>query len=355
MSSTEFGVNDAQTVKHWSRKTLHETFGQSYFRKFVGKGRTAIIQMLTELEKGPGDTVRYDLRTQNRAKGVAGDSEMRGYEQALNYYQDSVLVNQLRQAHEFGQTSQQRTVHDLREDGKASLAEWWRGTFDATTFAYLAGTAGDVTNDAVENEAYSLADTSFAGNTLRAATNTIDGSAGDFDLSLIPRAIEMAKTLNPKIEPTMVDGEPKYVLVLHPYSVASMHLTTGESQWAMIQQRAAARGSKNPIYTGALGEYLGVVLHESEFVPRDADDLTYNLFLGANAGAFAMANAYKKIEQGQSSGGGYFKWHEDTWDYGNRQGVSGAACWGVQKSQFNSIDRGVITIETTDASHATVS
>jgi len=64
MALTEFGTNDAQTVKIWSTLTMREALKNVLFKKFLGTSKRSIIQRLTELEKSAGDNVKYDLLMQ---------------------------------------------------------------------------------------------------------------------------------------------------------------------------------------------------------------------------------------------------------------------------------------------------
>lgn len=73
MAITAFGTNDAQTVKIWSALTMRDMLKATMFNKFLGTGKQAIIQRLTDLEKTAGDTIKYDLLMQMSGAGVTGD------------------------------------------------------------------------------------------------------------------------------------------------------------------------------------------------------------------------------------------------------------------------------------------
>ncbi|MEY5062018.1 MAG: hypothetical protein RIS45_1939 [Planctomycetota bacterium] len=348
MANTEFGTADAQTVKVWNADCIREAIGETYMKRFLGEGQDSIIKWQKDLEESAGDEIKYDLRVQDRNPGVQGDTRLKDFESRLQFYQDSVKIDQLRQGHAFGRMSQQRTLHDLRKESRASLASWFARNFDGLMFAYLAGTAG-TDSEAVSNI---LGSGGFAGNALAAPdSNHVITTGTSMVLANIDRLVARAKTLNPRIRPAMVDGSPKYVLVMHPHTVYQLKIALSASaiSWATIQANAGMRGSDNPLYTGALGEYGGVILHESEYIPRvTASGLTHNLFLGANAGVFALGNAYDKIDRGKMGGGSFFKYHEDTDDHDNQKAVSGACIFGIKKTRFNSEDHGVIRLSTTD-------
>jgi len=351
MASTEFGNASVHNVLRWSQQLTRETLDKTFFKRFAGTKKDSIIRVHTDLVKDAGDTIKHDLRTQDRTDGRHGDSELSGFETALTFYQDSLKIDQLRKAHESRGMSRQRTVHDLRAEARESLSTWWAWVFDSLMFAYLSGYVGTVAaNPECCLEVYGSG--GFAGNTVRApdAAHKYDPSATQI-LAHIDGAKEKAKTVNPRVEPTMVGGKPYYVYVMHPYSATKLRTTVSASavNWSTVQQEVGPRDASNPIFTGALGIYNGVVLHESEFIPRvGATPYTKNVFLGANAGAFALGNS----RGGGTSTPGMFKWTEETRDHGNVQSIGSSCIFGIQGNQFNSARHGVIVVETDDVANA---
>ncbi len=344
MAVTEFGTNDPQAVKRWSAKLFRETMGKTYCKRFMGKGSDAILKVLTDLDSSAGDEVRYDLRSQDRSNGVAGDTRLKGFESALQFDQDTLKINQLRNAHAFRGMTQQRTVHDLRAEGRASLSDWFAWVYDVMFFTYMAGVVGDGN----ENISGIMGAGGFAGNALTApdADHLIDQTGTAFALTDLDAAIAKAKVTNPRVRPTMVNGAPKYVAVLHPYSIRSMKIGAGATAWNQIHQNASQRGNSNPIYTGALGEYNGVVLHESEYIQR-VGNVTHNVFLGACAGTMAFGNAWKRSKRG-AGGGSYFSYKEEDDDYGNEEGIAAGSVFGIKKATFDSADFGSVRITNTE-------
>ena len=73
MAMTEFGTSAAQTVNIWSKLTMREMLKKTFFKKFLGTGKTAIIQRMKELERSAGDTIKFDLLMQMTGAGVTGD------------------------------------------------------------------------------------------------------------------------------------------------------------------------------------------------------------------------------------------------------------------------------------------
>ena len=145
-----------------------------------------------------------------------------------------------------------------------------------------------------------------------------------------------------------------YVCYLHPYQVVDLRTSTDTGQWMDFSKAAYnGRAKDNPIFTGALGMYNGVVLRESEDVPPGVNSSTSAsistvrraVFLGAQAAALGY---------GTNFGGGQtaYKWVEETFDYQRELGVSVQCLMGMTKTVFNSTDFGAITVSTYAASHA---
>jgi N4-gp56 family major capsid protein len=349
MAVTAFGTNDAQTVKIWSSLTLREALKATMYSKLMGTGKSAIIQRLVELEKSAGDQIKYDLLMQMTGAGVRGDNRMRDNEEALVYYQETVEIDQLRNAHAFRRMSQQRTLHDMRMDAKANLADWFAGTFDSYMFRVL---CGDSTfTFATTGTAPTSNHIIYSGD---ATSESGIGNNDQFSLADIDYAKEKAKTLTPPIRPTMVNGSEMYVVVLHPYSVTDLRLDVANSayvDWPTIQMMAQKRGDSNPIFTGALGVYNNCILFESTRIHSAVSNVRRNLFLGAQAGVFAMGGAYDSIEKTRVGKDNLMSWYEEVDDYGNEKGISVGCIFGMNKSVFNSADYGLITIPSYSVAH----
>jgi N4-gp56 family major capsid protein len=349
MAFTEFGTNDPQTVKRWAQRLMRETFGKMDIRALIGRGEDACIQMLTDLEDGAGDTVHYDLLAQDRSDGVNGDSRLAGFETDLTFFQDTLKINQKRHAHTFKQMSQQRTVHSLRDAGKFSLSEWWAWFIEASTFAHLVGVTGDG-NETVAGAlgVTSPGGTDFAGNELTALDAAHIVTAGTvMTLSVIDDAVAKAKVNNPRVAPLIVNGQKRYVVYLHPYQTKTLRADASAGQWNEIHQRASAPGNTNPIYTGALGEYNGCIIRESEFVPS-VGAVRHGVLLGRGAAACAFGNAWKKSRRKSGGGGSYFDWRERTDDYDNEEGCAGVSCLGMKGSEFDSAAFGRIGLRSSE-------
>ena len=351
MAQTIVGLNSPIAVKRWSATLFSDMARESYWgSRFMSKSPDAPtpIQVLTELENEAGDTVSYDLFVQLKQKPTYGDQVLRGREEALNNFTDKISIDQVRcGVNAGGRMSRKRTLHDLRSVARQKMAEWWARWTDEVTFIYGSGMRG--TNpDFIEDPDYA----GFANNALTAPDSdhvlfggnaTADGSlavADTFDLGIMERAVTKADTMGGgsdgkiKIRPIKINGEKRYVIVMSTFQEHSLRLSAnGTSQWLDIQRAAAAaQGANNPIFTGSMGMYRGVILHSHPAVIRfyaGTDGLqpcARALFLGAQAMVMAF---------GSPGSGLRYDWNEETEDRGNQIVISSSTILGIKSTQYN--------------------
>jgi N4-gp56 family major capsid protein len=344
MAGTSYGVNDALAVKLWSKSLSVEALKKTYIFKFIGSGADSLIQTKSETSKGPGDKVTFGLRMQASGDGVQGDGILEGNEESLTTYSDSIFIDQLRHAHRVGgRMSEQRVPFDVRRECRDSLSDWFANRMDTSFANQIAGNTGQADTRYTGNNA-AVAPSSTRIVYPNASRNTEDliNSSDTFTLTQIDKAVEKARTASPMIRPLKVDGEDMYVCFLHDYQVTSLRTNTSTGQWFDIQKAAlSAKGdSKNPIFTGALGVYNGVVLHRWNRIPvapsssaAGAGKVRRAVLCGAQAAQIAF---------GQENGPSKFTWTEKMFDYDNQFGVAAGTIFGLKKTVFNSVDFGTV-------------
>ncbi len=357
MATTQYGVNHPMAVKLWSSKLFQEALKQTWLNKFMGKDSSSIIQIKDEMQKGPGDRVTVGLRMQLSGTGVQGDGTLEGNEEALTVYTDNLFINQLRHAvRSDGRMSEQRVPFSVREEARQGLTDWWADRIDTSLFNQLTGNTAQSDTRYTGNNTVNAPST---GNVIygdaRATEALVNSASASAVMSLkyIDYAVEKAKTISPLIRPVKVGGEDKYVMFLHPYQVTDLRTSTSTGQWLDIQKAAMAGSdaNKSPIYTGALGEYNGVVLHVSTRIPlttiaapaATGEGVYRAVFCGAQAGLFGY---------GQDNSQNKMTWVEELFDYGNQLGVSAGLIFGAKKTQFNSADFGTIVVATYSKAHS---
>ncbi len=356
MAVTSFATGDALAVKLWSKKVSVEALKQTWVYKFMGKDDNSVIQVFDDTQKSAGDRIRVPLRRLLSAAGVQGDNTLEGQEERITYYSDDIFINQLRHAvREGGRFSRQLVPFDVREHARLSIQDWWADRIDTWFFNQLCGNTLQTDTRYTGNQTAIAADSDHQ---IYAGGATTDQSLSNsatykFTMTLIDVAVEKAKTLAVPIRPVMVNGEAKYVLFMHPYQVTDMRTNTTTGQWYDIQKAAMQGGqiSKNPIYTGALGEYNGVILHSSTRIPG----FSAGNALSAEAGRIAVLAGAQAV--GAAFGRGHsperYEWVEDYFDYENQFGVAAGCIAGMKKMVFNGSDFATITMRTFAQAHTT--
>ena len=326
---------------------------ETWIGKFIGTTSNSLIQTLTDTQKGAGDSVYVGLRMQLSGAGVAGDDTLEGSEEALTFYRETVTIDQIRNAvRSAGKASEQRVPYSMREEARQALGDWISSMLDQSFFNQIGGytTESDVRKTGMQATTAAttgriLVANSGAGGSAstEASLSTVAAPATNAILKLgdIDRCVAYAKTASPMVRPIKVGGDDYYVMFIHPYQTWKLRSDTNTAQWADIQKAAMQGGQikDNPIFTGALGIYNNVILHESARVPLTVATADGNhrraIFCGAQSAVVAF---------GQDSSGMKTSWNEELFDYGNQLGVAAGLIWGLKKTQFNSADFGTIVV-----------
>lgn len=356
MADTSFASTDALTKQIWSAKLFKQALGDLFFGKFVGKeGSGNIIETKTDLTKDSGDKITMGLLMKLSGDGKKDDEALEGNEEALTYHDFSTTVH-LRQngVKAAGKMSMRRTAFDIKENAKFALGGWMSEVIDNDTVKALSGLANSV--GTISANAPSSNRKWYGGQTTAGVVSSVanDSSiANDTDylfgtnvISVIKRKAQAAE---PKIRPVIVDGEKHYVMFISPYQAKALK---AEDAWINAQRDGNVRGRKNPIFSGALGMWDGVVIHDydrietrygeggstaSEYFESGDDCATgvhvaRALFCGAQAGVHVYA---------QNPG-----WYEKEFDYGRIPGVATDIIYQAAKTKFNGEDFGSIVVDT---------
>lgn len=371
MADTTFGTNDPLTVTAYSRALALEYRRKAWVQNFIGKGDNFLINEVTDLKKGKGDKIKCGLRIQMDGRGIVGDDTLEGSEEALQYFDDQVTVNQLRHAaRSKGRMSDQRTAFDFREEARNGLADWWIERDEVAFFNQVCG------NTAESDTAYTGLNAVAAPSANRhiwQGGNSDDeslGAADTFTLDLIDGAREKAESAStkdgtgPLIRPIMHEGQRVYVMFLHDFQVTALrtHVSATEITWYETQKQAMAGGDVkgNPIFNGALGMYNGVILHKSKFVTQGVDSSTGAAIPTVRRAVLCGAQA-ATIAYGDNDGPMKYNWHETSYDHGNKASIAAGRIFGMKKTKFipkddsdtNAEDFGTVVVSTHAAAFST--
>ena len=352
MADTSYPVGHALAERVWAKRLIREALKETYCSRFMGTTQDSLIYVKDELNKSAGDRITYGLRMQLTGDGVAGDGTLEGQEEALTTYADTIIIDQLRHAvRSSGKMSEQRVSFSVREEARVGLTDWWADRIDTAFFNQIAGNTAQADLRYTGQNATLAALPSSGANariiygSVSTTENSLSGesASAEFQLTMIDAAVTLAKTATPLIRPIRVNSQPKYVAFLHPFQTHNLRTdaTSGRITWYDAQKSRVNGGElDNPIFNGALGEYNGVIIHESTRVPLAPSTTTVRraILCGAQAACFGTPSGDTKS----------MTWVEEKFDYGNKLGVSASMIWGLKKAVFNAVDFGTIVM----SSHA---
>ena len=305
--------------KVWAKKVWHEGVKDSYFDKFTAMDGSNVVHQNKDLTNVKGDSVVFGLMMNLTGSGVEGNRQkLSGAEDTLNIYDFTVQTQLVRNAVSRFEADDQKSQYDMLKEIKVVLKQWLSDWLDNKLISKLSY------NPSNGEVLYASA----------AGTQSSITANDKLTTTIISRAKRKAMMHAPKVQPIKVDGMDKYIMLVHPWAARDLK---DDPKWLAAQQNANIRGSKNPIFTGALGEYDGVILYEYERVQTgnigaSNANVCQNLLLGKQAACFAVARPAKHIEQ--------------TDDYGNIAG-NGISFYGaVEKTKFNGMDYGIINVMT---------
>lgn len=355
MATTSFGVNDAMAVKLWSKEVAEAERDTSDVAKLMGEDDNSIIQVKSDTSKGRGDTITFALRARLTGNGFTEGEKAIGNSEGLSFYSDSVVINEL--GNTVGARSEdtidaQRVPFNLREQVKNGLAEWWKDRKSLTVFGHACGYTPY--NSSPYGSKYNGNNTitaPTAGRHIWAGSATTDqglGSSDTFVVSLIDRAKEVAMLGNNRVRPTMVGGQPKYVMYLDPAQVTSLRTSATSGGWQDITKYAYSglNPKDHPIYNGSLGEWNGVILRQSQDITQGVHSTggtaVTTVRRAVLLGAQALVCGYGKNKYGPMK----YRWSEELIDHGRELEAGAWSIWGVTKTVFNSADFGTVAVST---------
>ena len=314
-----------------AKETWKAGLDKGFFKKFTGDNADYIVHMKTELKKEAGDSITIPLLMPLTGAGVTGDNQLEGNEEEMIYRSFNVTIDQIRNAVRLkGKMEEKKTQIDMRRDARTSLSKWLATKTDKMIFNALSTNPTQSANPSYNRLI-------FGGS---ATAESAIGAADTFKAEIIGRAKRLATAdENTMIKPVRVDGIDNYVMIIDPCQARDL---MADPVWREAQEHANIRGEDNPIFSGKLGMYEGVIVHVSPRIWRtdtgaSGTKVGHALFLGAQAAVFAV--------------GSEPTWAEDTFDYGNQVGFKFGRIFGIAKAQFkydgvNPVDFGCINVLT---------
>lgn len=364
MARTTILPTDPNKRKAWSATVAEDSIKEQYFARLMGPegSRSAVIRK-TDLESGAGDEVTTALVAKLRGAPITEGKKLAGSEFRLQNAAHTMRINEFRHGVNIGaRIEQSRVGYNLKAQGRQRLTDYIKELYEEVIAMAAAGARGVGTSEIQHF------DTSYAGypNALRApdsshlyvgtsgtATKSSLVSTDKLNLSSINKLRTKAKKMlggQPnaavKMTPISKGGKDVFVLAVLPEVMQDIRDDAGAQGWFEAQKAlTTAIGTESNIFKGGAGMFNGVLVDEMETGVKFSDYGTGNnipaarsLFLGANA--VSVAHGTKGLADGMS-----VQLDEDTDDRKHDNILFFEMIFGADKCQFNSMDYGVITVD----------
>lgn len=332
MAYTTIDTTNALTVKAWSEKLYRDAVKESYWSKFMGDGDNNAMQTKSELDKKIGDKITFGLRAKLQGAGVTSGQRLKGNEEALNFYDSYVTIEQYRHAvKNQGEIDERRTRFNLKSEAKAALTDWGSEKIDSLCFKAALASPTKILYRAAADGAFSGTSSAATAKAAMHATNGVISTG--FISALRTWAVSSNNNTRIPIRPIKVDGSNYHVLLVSPNV---MHALKNDSTFQTAQREAQDRGKDNPLFKNATAIWGNVVVHEHENIPEYTDgggaSVRYatGLLFGAQALIYARGEPEKIVAESD--------------DYENEYAIKWGVVMGVKKPTFNSADYGSVGV-----------
>jgi len=319
---TRFASGDALAAKLWSAKLFKESIKDIFFDKYTSEDGNNIIQKDMEFTKKKGEIMTFGLRMRLSGAGVNTDNDyLEGNEEEMTFHDFSVTLEERGNAvRAKSKLDLQRPAFDLRKEFKDGLKDWLTEYIDAQHITALT-TSPTSTRNIWGGDATSTA--------------TID-SSDTMSTTVISKARRKARLASPKIRGVMIDGQERFLCLMHDYQFKAIQ---AETAWQQAQREANVRGEKNPLFSGAAGIWDNVIIKVYERIP------TYSTW-GSGANLTGARALLLGRQAGVCAYGQMPQWYEKLFDFNRIPGVAVDVVWKVAKTVYNSVDFATIAIDT---------
>tara|TARA_B100000131_G_scaffold269638_1_gene269065 strand:- start:201 stop:1346 length:1146 start_codon:yes stop_codon:yes gene_type:complete len=363
MANTNFAALTSEQLTIWSRDFWRVARNMSFINQFAGSGSNAMVQRISELTQSEkGARAVLTLLADMTGDGIVGDNTLEGNEEALRAYDIVVQLDQLRFANRLsGRLADQKSVVNFREHSRDALAYAMADRIDQLAFLSLSGIAYTQKNNgalrSVMTSGQNLGDLAFSGDVSAPTSNRHrrwDASSGLVAGDVT--AVAAADTISYK---TLVDlkayakdqymrgirsagNDEMFHLFITPQVMADLKL---DSDFLANVRNAGVRGPSNSLFAGSSSLMVdGIMVHEFRHVFNTSGATTGTSSNAGSAGykwgADADINGSACLFCGAQALAmadiGIPEIVEDTFDYGNQNGISIGKIFGLKKPVFNS-------------------
>jgi N4-gp56 family major capsid protein len=347
---TDFGQLSAAKKILWAQQVWNAGRDQSFWfaNGFIGKSdndMNSVIQRVTQLtETERGFECVMQLVLDMQSDGIVGDNELEGNEEALMNDSQTIRIDQLRNGNKSkGEMAEQATVIRFRMQSKSKLTFWLADKLDELMFLTVSGVSYANTFNGATRINSQLPSLTFAADVAAPSSNRImyAGTAtstatltGSNTMNWATLVEAGTQAVERRLRPIRDGGRNYYSVVMHPRQARDLKL---DPTYQTIVKSAEARGSKNPLFSGAMAKVDNLVLHQHNKVYN-----TSGLSSGSKWGAGGTVDGAQAMLLGAQAGAiatvGQMFWREAVLtDYGNRPGIGVGRKLGMLKPQYLSV------------------
>lgn len=339
-------VASGLTVAQWDDMFFTEYLTENRFAGEMGSGENSIIQVKEDLTKKKGDRVHYALVNKLTQDAVTGSDTLEGNEESMVSRSFPVTVDKRRNGVRVAEIDEQYSAISLRNAARATLKDWSMKDTEHLIIQSLASINGvkyadasEVQKDAwlVDNSDRVLFGAAAAGLTDHSADLALLDTTSD---KLTATAVTTMKykalvTASPKVRPIRVaeNGRHYFILYCDPRCFRDLKNETS-SPIMTAQQYVSLETENNRLFQGGDLLWNGVIIKEVHDIYDElhvpftnvGDTATTEVGVAFLCGAQAVGAAYAA------------RWRsrEQTFDYGDKQGVAIDSIYGIDKMQFGS-------------------
>ena len=363
MANTNFAALTSEQLTIWSRDFWRVARNMSFVNQFAGAGSNAMVQRISELTQSEkGARAVLTLLADMTGDGIVGDNTLEGNEEALRAFDITVTIDQLRFANRLsGRLADQKSVVNFREHSRDALAYAMADRMDQLAFLTLSGVGYNLKNNGAlrpsMNSGQNLNDLEFASEVSAPTSNRhrrVDATngivAGDVT------ALEATDKLGYKnIVDLKAYAKDNYIrglrgagndetfhLFVTPQVMADLKL---DSDFLANVRQAGVRGPQSSLFSGSSSLMVdGIMIHEFRHVFNTTGALSGTSSNAGAAGYKGGANADVNYSRCIFAGAqalamadiGIPEIVEDTFDYGNQNGISIGKIFGLKKPKYHS-------------------
>jgi len=363
MANTNFASLTSEQLTIWSRDFWRVARNMSFINQFAGSGSNAMVQRISELTQSEkGARAVLTLLADMTGDGIVGDNTLEGNEEALRAYDIVVQLDQLRFANRLsGRLADQKSVVNFREHSRDALAYAMADRMDQLAFLTLSGVGYNLKNNGalrpVMNSGQNLNDLAFGSDITAPTSNRhrrFDATNGIVagDVTAVAAADKLSYgalvDLKAYAKDNYIRGlrgagnDETYHLFVTPQVMADLKL---DSDFLANVRQAGVRGPGSSLFAGSSSLMVdGIMIHEFRHVfntngatsgtSSNAGSAGYKWGADANVNGsaciFAGAQALAMADIGVP------EIVEDTFDYGNQNGISIGKIFGLKKPVYHS-------------------